>query len=302
MSSKLAAVHDVDITDEQVVVEYGESYWKSIWKRILKNKMAIVGMAIIALIIIAAVFAPFIAPHDPIKQNILQRYKTPSAKYLLGTDELGRDILSRLIYGARYSLLIGVITISLALVFGVTLGVIAGYFGGLADLLIMRAIDILLAFPYILLAIVIVAILGPNLQNAMIAISIVNIPQFARIIRSSVLSIKESEYVQAAKALGATEFRIIMRHLLPNSMGPLIVQSTLSIASAILSAAGLSFLGLGAQPPTPEWGAMLSDARSALQLAPWVVTFPGLAIMLNVLGFNLLGDGLRDALDPKLKN
>ncbi|AZR74471.1 peptide ABC transporter permease [Anoxybacter fermentans] len=279
-----------------------DNLWKNAWKRLLKNRAAVLGMVIIALIVFSAIFAPYIAPYDPIKQNILARYKPPSAKHLLGTDELGRDILSRIIYGARYSLLIGIISISLALIFGIILGVLAGYYGGLVDLLIMRVVDIMLAFPYILLAIAIVAILGPELRNAMIAISIVNIPKFARIIRSSVLSIKESEYVQAAKALGASDLRIIIKYLLPNSMAPLIVQSTLSIASAILSAAGLSFLGLGAQPPTPEWGAMLSDARSALQLAPWVVTFPGIAIMLNVLGFNLLGDGLRDALDPKLKN
>lgn len=299
-SSVTIATYDAFQEKEEFVA--GDGFWKTIWKRLMKNKLAIVGMVIILIIIISAIFAPYIAPYDPTKQNILARYKAPSAKYLLGTDELGRDILSRLIYGARYSLLIGVITISLALIFGLLLGVIAGYYGGLADLIIMRFIDIMLAFPYILLAIVIVAILGPALQNAMIAISIVNIPRFARIIRSSVLLIKESEYVQGAKAIGATDLRIILKHILPNSMAPIIVQSTLSIASAILSAAGLSFLGLGAQPPTPEWGAMLSDARSALQLAPWVVTFPGLAIMLNVLGFNLLGDGLRDALDPKLKN
>lgn len=278
-----------------------ESFWASVGKRLLQNKMAVIGMTVLGIIIFAAIFAPYIAPHDPIKQNILARYKAPSSKYLLGTDELGRDILSRIIYGARYSLLIGVISISIALLLGIFLGVVAGYFGGRVDLLLMRLIDILLAFPYILLAIAIVAILGPDLQNAMLAISIVNVPRFARIIRSSVLTIKENEFIQAAKALGASDLRIIVRHLLPNCLGPLIVQSTLSMASAILSAAGLSFLGLGAQPPTPEWGAMLSDARSALQIAPWVVTFPGLAIMLNVLGFNLLGDGLRDALDPKLK-
>ncbi len=279
-----------------------DSFWGNVFLRLIKNRMAVAGLVIIAVIIISAIFAPLLAPHDPIKQNILARYKAPSAKYILGTDELGRDILSRIIFGARYSLLIGVITISLSLFLGVILGVVAGYFGGIIDLLLMRLIDIMLAFPYILLAISIVAILGPALSNAMIAISIVNIPTFARIVRSSVLSIKESEYVQAAKALGASDLRIILKHLLPNCMAPLIVQSTLSMASAILSAAGLSFLGLGAQPPTPEWGAMLSDARSALQRAPWVVTFPGIAIMLNVLGFNLLGDGLRDALDPKLKN
>jgi peptide/nickel transport system permease protein len=215
---------------------------------------------------------------------------------------MGRDILSRIIYGSRISLQVGLFSIGIALVTGVFLGLIAGYYGGVLDMLIMRIMDIMLAFPAILLAIAIVAILGPQLRNAMLAIGVINIPRFARIIRSSTISIKESEYIAAARMMGANDFRIIFHHLLPNAMAPLIVQTTLSIATAILEAAALSFLGLGAQPPTPEWGAMLSDARSSLQRAPWVATFPGLAIIFGVLGFNLMGDGLRDALDPKMKN
>ena len=215
---------------------------------------------------------------------------------------MGRDILSRIIYGSRISLQVGLFSIGIALVTGVFLGLIAGYYGGVLDMVIMRIMDIMLAFPAILLAIAIVAILGPQLRNAMLAIGVINIPRFARIIRSSTISIKESEYIAAARMMGANDFRIIFHHLLPNAMAPLIVQTTLSIATAILEAAALSFLGLGAQPPTPEWGAMLSDARSSLQRAPWVATFPGLAIIFGVLGFNLMGDGLRDALDPKMKN
>jgi peptide/nickel transport system permease protein len=256
----------------------------------------------IGALLLVAIFAPYIAPYEPNEQNILFRYQAPSAKHWLGTDEMGRDILSRIIYGSRISLQVGLISISLALLVGVILGLMAGYYGGFIDMLVMRLMDIMLAFPAILLAIAIVAILGPQLQNAMIAIAIINIPRFARVIRSSTLSIKESEYIKAARALGAKDIRIITRHLFPNALAPLIVQTTLSIATAILEAAALSFLGLGAQPPSPEWGAMLTDARSALQKAPWVATFPGLAIIFGVLGFNLLGDGLRDALDPKMKN
>lgn len=276
--------------------------WIQAWRRLLKSKIGLAGLAIIGLLILVAIFAPYLAPYSPTEQNILFRYKAPSARHWLGTDEMGRDILSRIIYGSRISLKVGLISVSLALMVGVPLGLIAGYYGGIPDMLIMRFMDIMLAFPSVLLAIAIVAILGPRLENAMIAIAIINIPRFARIIRSSTISIKENEYINAARVLGASNFRIILLHLLPNAMAPLIVQTTLSIAAAILEAAALSFLGLGAQPPSPEWGAMLSDARSALQKAPWVATFPGLAIFLGVLGFNLLGDGLRDALDPKMKN
>ncbi|MBM7558037.1 peptide/nickel transport system permease protein [Halanaerobacter jeridensis] len=278
------------------------SLWKEAWKRLLKNRIAMLGLAIISILLVVAIFAPVLAPYDPLKTNVIQRLKAPSFSHWLGTDDLGRDILSRIIYGSRISIQVGVISVSLALVLGVTLGVLAGYYGGWIDSLVMRLIDIMLAFPSILLAIVIMAILGPQLSNAMIAIGFVNLPRFARIVRSSVLSVKEEEYVSAAQSLGSSDFRIITKHILPNCLAPLTVQSTLSIATAILEAAGLSFLGLGAQPPTPEWGAMLSSGRSAIQVAPWVVAFPGLAIMITVLGFNLFGDGLRDALDPKMKD
>ncbi|SKA10355.1 nickel transporter permease [Selenihalanaerobacter shriftii] len=276
--------------------------WAEVWKRLLRNKTAVFGLGIIAILIILAITAPYIAPYDPNKVDVISRLEAPSFDHWLGTDELGRDILSRIIYGSRISLQVGVISVSIALVFGVFLGTVAGYYGGIINTLIMRVIDVMLAFPSILLAIAIMAILGPQLSNAMIAIGIVNLPRFARIVRSSVITVKEAEYVESAKALGANDPRILLRHLLPNCMAPIIVQATLSIATAILEAAGLSFLGLGAQPPTPEWGAMLSAGRSAIQLAPWVVAFPGIAIVITVLGFNLFGDGLRDALDPKMKD
>lgn len=282
--------------------KYGGNPWYEAGRRLLKNRIGLMGIVFIGILVLIAVFAPLIAPYDPVEQNIIMRYKAPSSEHLLGTDEMGRDILSRIIYGSRISLQVGLLSIGLALVIGVFLGIISGYYGGIWDMIIMRIMDVMLAFPSILLAIAIVAILGPQLRNAMLAIGIINIPRFARIIRSSALSIKESEYIAAAKMMGASDVRIIFYHLLPNAMAPLIIQTTLSIATAILEAAALSFLGLGAQPPTPEWGAMLSDARSSLQKAPWVATFPGLAIIFGVLGFNLLGDGLRDALDPKMKN
>jgi peptide/nickel transport system permease protein len=290
------------MSDKNKVMRKNTNPWFEAWRRLLQSKIGIAGLAVIIFLIIVAVMAPVLAPYDPFEQNILTRYTAPSLEHLLGTDEMGRDILSRIIYGSRISLQVGLLSVAIALVFGVSFGLIAGYYGGKLDMLIMRFMDIMLAFPSILLAIGIVAILGPQLKNAMIAIGIINVPRFARIVRSSVLSIKESEYISAARALGAGDLRIIFKHLLPNAMAPLIVQTTLSIATAILEAAALSFLGLGAQPPSPEWGAMLSDARSSLQKAPWVATFPGLAIIFGVLGFNLLGDGLRDALDPKMKN
>mgnify|MGYP006296014231 CR=1 FL=1 len=287
---------------EEKLKEYGGNPWLEAGRRLMKSRIGVLGIVFIGILVLVAIFAPVIAPHDPLEQNILKRYQAPSSEHLLGTDEMGRDILSRIIYGSRISLQVGLFSIGIALVTGVFLGLIAGYYGGVLDMVIMRIMDIMLAFPAILLAIAIVAILGPQLRNAMLAIGVINIPRFARIIRSSTISIKESEYIAAARMMGANDFRIIFHHLLPNAMAPLIVQTTLSIATAILEAAALSFLGLGAQPPTPEWGAMLSDARSSLQRAPWVATFPGLAIIFGVLGFNLMGDGLRDALDPKMKN
>jgi len=270
-------------------------------RRLRKNGLALVGVGLIFAFAFMAIFAGQIAPYDPIEQDWKSVQQPPSGKHLLGTDELGRDLLSRIIYGARISMTIGIVSVSIGLAFGVAFGLLAGYFGGFVDSVLMRVTDIMLAIPYVLLAIAIVAILGPGLWNTMIAIGIVTIPQFTRIVRSSVIEIKTSTYVEAARAAGASHARIMLRHILTNSLSPIIVQSTLTIASAILNAAALGFLGLGAQPPKPEWGVMLSDGRLLLLVSPWIVTFPGIAIMLSVLGFNLLGDGLRDALDPRLR-
>ena len=273
-----------------------------------RNKTAVAGMIIIAIFILIAIFAPYISPHDPVETSLYDQLKPPfwyeggTSKNILGTDDLGRDILSRLIYGARISLLVSVISVSLAFFSGTLIGAISGYKKGWIDNIVMRLMDIILSFPYILLAIVIVAYLGPGLENAMIAIGITYIPRFARIVRGSVLEECEKDYVTAARAIGAKEFRIIFLAILPNCLGPLIVQTTLNFASAILDAAALSFLGLGAQPPTPEWGAMIAQSRSLILRASWVMTLPGLAILFAVLGFNLLGDGLRDALDPRLRD
>ena len=273
-----------------------------------RNKTAVAGLVIITVFIISGILAPYISPHDPIEVSLYDQIKPPvwhpkgTWKNTLGTDDLGRDILSRLIYGARVSLAVAVVSVGIAFVIGTLLGCIAGYYRGFRDSIIMRVMDILLAFPYILLAIVIVAYLGPSLRNAMIAIGITYIPRFARIVRGSVLEEIEKDYVTSARAIGAKDWRIIFIAILPNCFGPLIVQTTLSFASAILDAAALSFLGLGAQPPTPEWGAMIAQSRSLILRASWVMTFPGLAILFAVLGFNLLGDGLRDALDPRLRD
>ncbi|MFW5799245.1 MAG: ABC transporter permease [Spirochaetota bacterium] len=273
------------------------------WIQFKKNKAAIIGMVIIIIFIIIAIFANALATHDPLKTNINNRLTPPGEKgYILGSDDLGRDVYSRIMYGSRISLMIGVISVSISLLFGLIIGLLAGYYGGILDIIVMRIIDIMLAFPYILLAIVIVAMLGPSLQNAMIAVGIVGIPKFARIIRASVLAEKETDYVMAERSLGASDLELMIKTILPNCLAPIIVQATLSYAGAILSAAALSFLGLGAQVPTPEWGLMLSDGKNFISTAWWAVTFPGLAILFSVLGFNLFGDGLRDVLDPRLKD
>ncbi|QNM16082.1 MULTISPECIES: nickel transporter permease [Fusobacterium] len=279
------------------------SQWVEVWRRLKKNKMAVLGLVILVILFLAALFADQIANYDTvvIKQNLADRLQPPSGKHWLGTDEFGRDIFARIVHGARVSLRVGIIAVSISIICGGILGAIAGYYGGLLDNVIMRAMDIFLAVPSILLAIAIVSALGPSIINLMIAISISSIPRYARIVRASVLSIRDQEFIEAARAIGASNTRIIFRHIIPNSLAPVIVQGTLGVASAILSTAGLSFIGLGIQPPAPEWGSMLSGGRQYLRYAWWVTTFPGVAIMITILSLNLLGDGLRDALDPRLK-
>jgi len=276
--------------------------WRDAWKAFRKNKTAMLGVALILFFIIIAVLAPLIAPYDYKEQQLVERLQAPSSTHWLGTDDLGRDLFTRVLYGARISLWVGFFSVVGSVVVGTALGILAGYYGKWLDMLISRVFDIVLAFPSILLAIAIVAILGPSLQNALYAIAIVNIPTYGRLVRAKVLSLKTEEYIIAAKAIGMKNGRILISHILPNSMTPIIVQGTLGIAMAIIEAAALGFLGLGAQPPDPEWGKMLSDSRQFIQKAPWTVIFPGISIMLTVLGFNLMGDGLRDAMDPKMKN
>ena len=277
-------------------------------EKLFKNRTGVAGLIITIFFALTAILAPVISPHDPDEISLYDQLKPPmwneggSTKNLLGTDDLGRDMLSRLIYGARVSLVLGIVSVGIALVCGSTLGALAGYYKGWPDNLIMRIMDIILAFPYTLLAIVIVAYLGPGLRNAMMAIGIINIPRFARIIRASVMEEYEKDYVTATRAVGASNRRIIFNAIIPNCLAPMIVQASLGFGAAILDAAGLSFLGLGAQPPLSEWGAMIAQGRSMILRAWWVMTFPGIAILLAVFGFNLLGDGLRDALDPRLRD
>ncbi|UYN99083.1 MAG: ABC transporter permease subunit [Devosia sp.] len=280
---------------------------REFWHYFSVNRGAVLGLVVFSLLLLVAIFAPLIAPYAPEAQFRDALLKPPiwdgnaDPRFLLGTDPVGRDILSRLIHGARYSLFIGFFVVLGALIVGVILGVLAGYFRGWVDVVIMRVMDIILAFPPLLLALVLVAILGPGLFNAMIAIALVLQPHFARLVRAAVMAEKNREYVTAAKLSGAGHLRLMLVTILPNCLGPLIVQATLSFSNAILEAAALGFLGMGAQPPTPEWGTMLASAREFILKAPWVVTLPGLAILITVLAINLIGDGLRDALDPKLK-
>lgn len=277
------------------------------WHYFRQNKGAMLGLAVFATIVIVALLAPVFAPHAP-NQQYRDAFLTPPVwqdggtwDYILGTDAVGRDILSRLIYGARYSLFIGVIVVMISLVGGIFIGLVAGYFRGWVDTMIMRVMDVILAFPSLLLALVLVAILGPSLTNAMIAIAIVYQPHFARLTRAAVMAEYNRDYVTSSRLAGAGHFRLMFLTILPNCLAPLIVQGTLSFSNAILDIAALGFLGMGAQPPTPEWGTMLAEAREFVLRAWWVVTFPGLAILVTVLAINLMGDGLRDALDPKLK-
>jgi len=268
-------------------------------KRFLRNRLAVLGLVIVALVILVAILAPWIAPFDPLKQNYDELLQPPSKTHPMGTDALGRDLFSRVIYGSRYALMIGVAVVLLELAVGATLGFIAGYFGRALDSVIMRLVDMVLAIPTLVLAMAIAGAFGGGLWVMIVAIAVAGWGQFARLVRAQVLSLKEVAFVEAARALGASHLRIILRHLLPNSMGPVLVYTTLYIPAAILWSASLSFLGLGAQPPTPEWGAIIADGRGFISFAWWISTFPGLAIMVTTLGFNFLGDGLRDALDPK---
>ena len=271
------------------------------FQQLRRNRGAVLGLIIIILIGLAAIFAPFVATHSPVEAVFQESLLSPSAGHLMGTDVLGRDIYSRIIYGARISLRLGFVSVAIAAFFGTILGLQSGYFGGWLDMVIMRIIDVMLAFPGLLLAMGIVAALGFSLTNAMIAVGVSAIPGYTRVVRGSVLSIKESVYIDAARVVGGRDLHIMLRHVLPNTLAPVIVLSTLGVARAIITGAALSFLGLGAQPPTPEWGAMLNHGREWLRQGWWITTFPGLAIMITVLSINMLGDGLRDALDPRLR-
>ncbi len=298
---------------EPLTTEISRTPFQNALRRFRRHRSARAGMFVLGILTLAAIFAPLIAPYDPIKPLRDVKRRSPpcihilgcpgdQSQHIFGTDGNQRDLFSRVVYGARLSLSIGVATVTFAIVIGVVLGALAGYSGGWSDNLIMRVMDVLLAFPSLILAIAIVAVLGPGLANALLAISFVSIPIYARLVRASVLQVKEQDFVSASRALGASPMGILSRHVLPNALTPLIVAATLGIASAILDAAALSFLGLGAAPPTPEWGLMLGEERNSLFNAPHLVFFPGTFIMITVLAFNLLGDGLRDALDPRLAN
>lgn len=280
-----------------------QSHSAVIWRRFKRNRMAVAGLVIIASFILLAIFADVIGDYETkaIKINIKERHLHPSFDHIFGTDEFGRDIFIRVIHGTRISLFVGAISVSIALFFGGTLGAIAGYFGGKVDTVIMRLLDVLLAIPVILLAITIVAALGTSIINLMIAVGTANIPGFARVVRASVLGVKNHEYIEAARAVGARHHTILFTHILPNSFAPIMVYATLKVATAIMATAGLSFIGLGVKPPTPEWGSMLAAGRGFIRDHIHEVFFPGMMIMLSVLSLNMIGDGLRDALDPRLK-
>lgn len=302
MQGRIAAIGELSLGEEQQSLERQRGHGlRRFFRRLSRRPAAMAGGSVLLFVIVVAIFAPLLAPYDPneISPNLRQ---PPSLAHPFGTDELGRDVLSRVIYGARVSLRVGLISIGIALVGGTIIGIASGYWGGWLDALMMRFMDIMLAFPGFLLAIAIVAILGPSLFNVMIAVGIESIPVYARTSRGSVLGMKEDEYMIGARAMGAGHARILSRYILPNIIAPLIVLATIGVGFAILAAAGLSYLGLGAQPPTPEWGAMLSNARSFLRDSWWMATFPGLAIMIVVLALNLFGDGLRDVLDPRLRD
>ena len=278
------------------------SQWLAAFRRFKKKRLAVFGVGIVVFMIFVAILAPLLAPYPYDEQHLADSLLAPCIRYPFGTDIYGRCILSRVIYGARVSLVVGVVAVSMGAIVGCTLGIIAGYFGGVVDNVIMRIVDVILSIPSMLLAISISAMLGSGLFNAMVAISIHGIGTYARISKAAVLTVRDQEYVEAVRALSASHFRIIMKHIFPNMMAPLIVQFTLNIASSVMAASGLSFVGLGIQPPTAEWGSMLAAGREYIRFNYWLTAFPGLAIMLTIYGFNLMGDGLRDALDPRLKD
>ena len=286
---------------EKVKPKKKESQFKDVWRRFRRNWAAMIGLVVMALLVFTAIFANVIAPEDPVAQDLSRTFLKPNSQNIMGTDNFGRDIFSRVVFGTRTSLQIGFTAVSVGLLIGLVLGSISGFYSGQIDNVLMRFIDVLISIPGILLAIAIVAALGPGMVNVMIAVGLASIPGYTRITRATVLTIREREFIEAARAIGASDLRIIARHILPNCLAPIIVQATLGLSGAILSAAGLSFIGLGIQPPTPEWGFMLSDGRRFLRDHWHMVSFPGLAIVTVVLAINMVGDGLRDALDPKLK-
>lgn len=279
-----------------------KSRWHDIWRQLKKNKLAVVALVVLCVLVLVAIFAPVLAPYHYAEQNPKLKNAPPSPEYPLGNDRLGRDILSRLIWGSRQSLQMGIVSVLIAAVIGIIIGSVAGYYGDWVDNLFMRLLDIYQAVPMFLLCVSLAAILGPSLRNAIIALGVGTVPGYARIMRASVLTVREKEFVEAARAINASDARIIFKHIIPNAIGPLIVQITMGVGSCILAGSALSFIGLGAQPPIPEWGAMISDARSVMRQYPTQSLYPGICVMISVLACNLLGDGLRDALDPRLKN
>src|SRR4030043_757578 len=299
----MAALKELETVEK---IETGKRYsrsslYKDAWKRLRKNKLAMLGLSIVILLILIAIFAPFISPYDPITRIKEDSSLGPSINHLFGTDLRGRDIFSRVIFGSRISIEVGIIAVGISVIIGLFFGALSGYFGNIPDTIIMRIADIFFAFPYILGAIAIMTVLGPGVINIFIAIGILGWASFARIFRSSILTIKNKEYIEAARALGASNYRIITKHIFPNAFAPIIVYGTMNAGTAIIVEAALSFLGLGVQPPTPSWGKMLAESLDYIDITPWMMVFPGLAIVITVLGFVLLGDGLRDAFDPKLK-
>ncbi|MFW6097493.1 MAG: ABC transporter permease [Chloroflexota bacterium] len=296
MAETIARSGPVELPEDEA-----RTYWQDTISQLLRHRLGMLGLILTTVLIIMGIFGPYIAPYDPNAIDPVARFASPSLDHFMGGDDFGRDIFSRILHGARVSLQVGFIAVGIAATVGSTLGLVAGYAGRVVDEVIMRAMDVLFAFPAILLAIAIMAALGKGVENAMIAIGIVYIPIFARIARGSVLSIRKEEFIEAARSCGATDGRILFKHILPNAMAPLIVETTLSLAFAILAEAALSFFGLGLQPPDASWGRMLSEGRGFFRQAPWMAIFPGLAIMLTVMGFNFLGDGLRDAMDPSLR-